>query len=271
MTEQEQWYSHEKRRTLHKERYFTSTHNYFFDVKEAKNGSRYIVIDQRKKIGGKFIGTKMRIFEDEMLEFERVLHKVIQAALNDIPTVAVPPLPDDNEPKQSDPESEQSKSELFPAFFQKLSSTGNWQEFEEYTYYLLKLLGIQAAYNFLGERQAGKADGFFKLGNLAVIYDCTLDMQNLESSKGEQINNYCNRLKQGSIEVSSSMTEEFYNHHKQVWIITRGRTRQIKSVSAIEIKEVAIQDIMSLYEERLRARMSNQSLEMRLQNLGHTS
>ena len=132
---------------------------------------------------------------------------------------------------------------------------------------MLKLLGIQTVYSFLGQRQAGKADGFFKLGNLAVIYDCTLDRQNIESSKDEQINNYCNRLKQGSIAISGRTTEEFYTHHKQVWIITQGNTRLIKLVNAIEVKEVAVQDIMSLYQERLTTPMSDQALEMRLRDL----
>ncbi|MGL5132429.1 MAG: hypothetical protein ACRC78_07875, partial [Planktothrix sp.] len=134
-------------------------------------------------------------------------------------------------------------------------------------YYLLKLLGIETVYNFGGERQAGKADGFFKIGNLAVIYDCTLDFQNIENSKSEQINNYCNKLKQGSIELSGRTTEEFYNHHKQVWIITRGTTRQIKLVNSIEVKEVAINNIMYLYQERLTSNMNNQSLEIKLRNI----
>ena len=83
MTEQEQWYTHEERKLLLKERYFTSSHHYFFEVKEAKNGSKYIIISQRKKVGDEFVGVKIRIFEDELLEFERVLHKLIQFALTD--------------------------------------------------------------------------------------------------------------------------------------------------------------------------------------------
>lgn len=267
MTEQKQWFTLEERKLLLKERYFNSSHKYFFEVKEAKNGSKYIVIDQRRKVEGKFVGAKMRIFEDEMLEFERVLHKLIHFALN-APQIALN-APQTEEPvtQNHNDKSKPTNSDLVPAFFHKLLSTHNWREFEEYTYYLLKILGIQTAYNFLDERQAGKADGFFKLGNLAVTYDCTLNKRDIESSKGEQINNYCNRLKQGSIEISGSTTEEFYNHHKQVWIITQGTTRQIKVVNAIEVREVAVQDIMSLYQERLTTMMSDQSLEMQLRNL----
>lgn len=132
---------------------------------------------------------------------------------------------------------------------------------------MLKLLGIQTAYQFLDERQAGKADGFFKFGNLAVIYDCTLDNHGIEERKKDQIINYCNRLKQGSIELSSATTVEFQNHQKQVWIITRGTSRRIKLVNDIEVKEVSLQDIVNLYEERLMNMISDHQLESKLRNL----
>jgi hypothetical protein len=89
MSQQEQWYTMEERKLLHKDRYFTTSHNYFFEVKEAKNGSPYIVIDQRKKVGDQFVSAKLRIFEDEMLEFERILHKLIHFALN-VPQSSTP-------------------------------------------------------------------------------------------------------------------------------------------------------------------------------------
>ncbi len=248
---------------LLEEKYFSSSHYYFFEVKESKNGAKYIVIAQRKKLENEFISTKMRIFKDEMLEFQRVMNKLIAFTLNDnFITNKISDINKDNHNQQI-----QLNSDLLPRFFDKIITTNNWKEFEEYAYYLLKLLGIETVYNFGGERQAGKADGFFKIGNLAVIYDCTLDFQNIENSKSEQINNYCNKLKQGSIELSGRTTEEFYNHHKQVWIITRGTTRQIKLVNSIEVKEVAINDIMYLYQERLKSNMNNQSLEIKLRNI----
>ncbi|MEA5467550.1 hypothetical protein [Spirulina sp. 06S082] len=266
MTEQEKWYSQEERKLFLKQRYSTRSHHYFFEAKEAKNGSKYIVIAQRKKVGDKFVGEKIRIFEDEMLEFERILHNFIHFSLNETepPATQEDSVPQNN--KNSNIESS-SNSNLAPAFFTSLSSTTNWKEFERDTYYLLKLLGITLTYNFLNERQAGKADGFFKIGNLAVIYDCTLDRGNIEQNKSEQINNYCNRLKQGIIEISGIATEEFYNHHKQVWIITQKQTRAIKVVNSIEVKEISVQDIMSLYQERLTMMLSEQALEMRLRNL----
>ncbi|MGK7941869.1 MAG: hypothetical protein AB4062_17300 [Crocosphaera sp.] len=261
MKEHEPWYSLEERKIFLKERYSSGSHHYFFEVKEAKNGSKYIVIAQRKKVGDEFIGIKFRLFEDEMLEFERILHKLIDFSLES-----------KNSEKSSIKETHHNElktlnSDLVPAFFHKLPVTNNWKEFERNTYYLLKLLGIPLTYNFLDERQAGKADGFFKIGNLAVIYDCTLHNGNMEDNKSEQINNYCNCLKQGRIEISQTTTEEFYDHHKQVWIITQNKTRQIKVINSIEIKEIAIQDIMNLYQERLMTSLTDQSLEMKLRNL----
>ncbi|CAD0217856.1 hypothetical protein PL10110_1010030 [Planktothrix agardhii] len=93
------------------------------------------------------------------------------------------------------------------------------------------------------------------------------EVKEAKNSSKYIINNYCNKLKQGSIELSGRTTEEFYNHHKQVWIITRGTTRQIKLVNSIEVKEVAINDIMYLYQERLKCNMNNQSLEIKLRNI----
>jgi len=299
MNGKENWYSDEIRKLLCKERYSTTSHHYFFELKEAKNGSKYIVIDQRKKIGNEFVGTKMRLFADEMLEFQRILNKFIHLAVHDagdsLPMVSVPPnlLPATGvERKQqahaaypfaglfdkaksriqrlwnrSQPQILQNVSDLQPGFFEKLSVTENWKEFEEYTYYLLKLVGIQTVYHFLGEIQAGKADGFFKIGNLAVLYDCTLRSGQIELNKQEQIKNYCYQLQQGSIDLSENIKEEFFHHHKQIWIITKGTSRQIRVINTIEIKEIGISDIICLYQERLTENMSQQMLEMKLQNL----
>jgi hypothetical protein len=100
-----------------------------------------------------------------------------------------------------------------------------------------------------------------------VLYDCTLDNRDIEGNKKEQIINYCNRLKQGSIELSGETTAEFHDHHKQVWVITRGVSRRIKLINDIVVKEVSVQDIMKLYQERLRGTVSDEQLEIRLRNI----
>ena len=301
MKAQEPWYTNEKRKLLCKERYFSTSHHYFFELKEAKNGSKYIIISQRKKVGDEFIGTKIRLFADEMLEFHRVLHRLISLAVQEsdqtVSGAAMQASAQDvreSSPYEQDtfavhaPASptffrkatsrirqfwkrephthSHASSELRPAFFQHLPATSNWRHFEEYTYYLLKVLGIQTLYHFLGERQAGRADGFFKIGNLAVLYDCTLRTGQIEDEKQDQIMNYCHQLHQGYIDISQDIREEFTHYHKQVWIITRGTTRRIKLMNSIEVKEIAVSDLMRLYDERLLRRLSDDMLETTLRS-----
>lgn len=260
MKKQDKWYSSEERKLLKKERYFSGSHHYFFDVKEAKNGSKYIVIDQRKKVGDKFVGEKIRVFQDEMSEFLRVFANLVNFALNNPSSQNINNNDEQNYIKSN-------RVNLNPEFFPQLCSTNNWKDFEKYTYYLLKLVGVSTIYNFFDERQAGKADGFFKIGNLAVIYDCTLDKSNIKENKSDQINNYCNQLQQGFINISNQTQEEFVNFKKQVWIITQGKTKEIEIRNSIQVKEISVQDLIGIYEERLIQMSNTQLLEMRLCSL----
>lgn len=75
-------FTQEVRATLFKERMFSGTHHCFFEVKVANNGSKHIVLEQRRKVGEEFVGTKMRIFEDELLEFQRVLDRMIRLTMS---------------------------------------------------------------------------------------------------------------------------------------------------------------------------------------------
>ncbi|MCO6545268.1 MAG: hypothetical protein J6583_07050 [Gilliamella sp.] len=65
--------------------------------------------------------------------------------------------------------------------------------FEDSVFNLLKVIGLNKIFQFDRDNQAGKADGFFIIENLAVMYDCTLQ-KNFESFKEEQIENYINKL-----------------------------------------------------------------------------
>ena len=107
---------------------------------------------------------------------------------------------------------------LFPPFIYSLRKTRDWREFEDYVYYLLKLVGIHILY--LYKKQRGEPDGFFKFGNLAVIYDATLE-ENFIEKKKTQIRNYCGILKSGKIEFDHRVIN-VSSCIKQVWIITRG-------------------------------------------------
>lgn len=276
-------YTNEVRTVLLKERCFTTSHHYFFEVKVARNDSKYIVIDQRRKVGDQYVGEKMRLFEDEMLEFQRILQKTIHFALNPPqPVIAepmsIPPAPNpvpsglplNPSPVSSKPSASTAEidSSLYPAFFDELLTTNDWRKFEEYTHYLLKLLGIQTAYSFLNQDQAGRADGFFKFGNLAVIYDCTLRrQQNVDDFKQNQIVNYCNLLQQGRIDISEEIIEEFHSHRQQVWIITQENSRRIKTINGVEIKEVSIRDIMAIYKQRLVSNVNDPLLELLLRDI----
>jgi hypothetical protein len=152
-----------------------------------------------------------------------------------------------------------------------LESKTDWREFEVFCYLLLRLLGIHRAYQFPSEKQAGKPDGFFMVNNLAVIYDASL-MKEFEDQKQQQIENYCAQLRQGSVSITPDISELVEKHHqKQVWVITRGKTRRLKKIGDVEVKEVAIADLQRIYFDRLRVSndpMTEERLQTRLQELG---
>ncbi len=161
-------------------------------------------------------------------------------------------------------------SELQPPIFDKLRTTTNWGDFEDCTYYLIRLIGIHSAYKFDRKEQAGRADGFFKLKNLAVIYDCTLNKSGYEERKKEQIANYCNQIESGFIEFPNNIIEKFPHYNKQVWLITRGQSRLIRRVNEVLVKEVCIKDLIRLYLYRLENMIGEGELENKLRNIAPT-
>jgi len=69
---------------------------------------------------------------------------------------------------------EKELKENTSTIFIKLNGKNRRPEiFEEYTYYLLRLVGINKIYRY--ENQRGSTDGFFVFKNLIVIYDTTLE------------------------------------------------------------------------------------------------
>lgn len=153
---------------------------------------------------------------------------------------------------------------LFPPFFYIMRKTSSWDEFEEYVYYLFKLLGIHNIYKY--EKQRGAPDGFFKFGNLAVVYDATLE-RDFEESKRDQINNYCNLLKSGRIQYQT-ITVDVSNCRKQVWIITRGlSSRIIREQDEVTVKEVPIDELIKIYQKRIEDNLKEVELEDELKNI----
>lgn len=140
-----------------------------------------------------------------------------------------------------------------------LSSITDPYLFEDGVFLLLRLLGIHTAYQYPRSEQAGEADGFFMIESLAVMYDCTL-RENFESHKQTQMENFRNRLSQ-----RTQLTFEFRKTDggvgkktvplpgkKQVWIITRGETRELEDFGGIKVKEIAVADLCKVLERRLR-------------------
>jgi hypothetical protein len=127
-------------------------------------------------------------------------------------------------------------------------------EFEDAVFCLLRLLGIHTVYQYPRDAQAGRADGFFILENLAVMYDCTL-RESFEEYKEEQIENYINKLRNKSqLTIDTRKTDggqgrkelQIQGKYRQVWIITRGSTREIRDYDGIKVKEIAVRDLIDI-------------------------
>lgn len=141
--------------------------------------------------------------------------------------------------------------------FKRILFTTSSSEFEDLIFLLLRTLGIHSLYQYDKRSQAGRADGFFIIGNLAVMYDCTL-RQPFEEYKKEQIENYVNKLERDQLTFdikssdggSSKKTLRIAGKSKQVWIITKGKTREIIQVGNIKVKEVSIIELILLLQLR---------------------
>ena len=163
-------------------------------------------------------------------------------------------------------EQEDTDTVFEPSFFKILNTTNSWKDFEEYTFHLLKLLGLHETYKFHYESQAGKADGFFVFKNLAVLFDATLET-NFEKSKETQINNYCEQLRSGILKHGINEFK-ITGYDKQVWIITKSMaSRLIKNVSNISVKEVGISNLIQIYRKRLDENLNEAALEKLLREI----
>jgi len=138
--------------------------------------------------------------------------------------------------------------------FQIVERISNSGEFEDAVFCLLRLMGIHTVYQYPREAQAGQADGFFILENLAVMYDCTL-RESFEEYKQEQIENYINKLSNKSQLTiyprrgdggQGEKKLQIQNKSRQVWIITRGTTRELLDCDGIKVKEIAIRDLIDI-------------------------
>jgi len=164
---------------------------------------------------------------------------------------------------------------FYPPFFNNLIKTKNDSEFEDLVFQLLKLIGINNICKIDRKEQAGRGDGFFVFGDLAVIYDCTLLSDFMEKKK-HQINNYCRQLENEQELLCESKGRPFNikNKRKQVWIIARNKTQKIKDYpcqngKSILVKEISIYDLIEIYIKRIKENFFEDELEKILENLGN--
>ncbi len=153
-----------------------------------------------------------------------------------------------------------------PPFFSKMDFN-TWEEFEDNTFHLLRLIGIHNIHRYSRKNQKGLPDGFFKFGRMAVIYDCTID-PNFESKKSTQIDNFCSQLEKNKIKTEAHEFD-IKDCDKYVWVITRNSNpRTIKSTDAAVVKEVPVQTLMEIYYKRLQEPDLNEKrLEKQLQDV----
>ncbi len=161
-----------------------------------------------------------------------------------------------------------SASELRPPFFD-LFPKCSWQDFETYTYYLIRLLGIHQAGKFPSEAQAGKADGFFRIRGLIVMWDATIKTD-FKDWKSEQIRNFCSKLfHENLLDLPKIETVDFSQYDKQVWIVIRSeQSYSINTIDGFLVKKVSVRDLIEIYEARLRDGFDERNLATKLSNIG---
>lgn len=185
--------------------------------------------------------------------------------ITDSSTAEVKSIPLENEKESPSPVSlstplscNELKEQIIEQFKRILYTTDK-DEFEDLVFLLLRTLGIHSLYQYDKKNQAGRADGFFIISNLAVMYDCTL-RQAFEGYKSDQIENYVNKLEQSQLTfdlrssngaTKTKKTVNINGKTKQVWIITKGKTREILDYSKIKVKEISVNDLIWLLQMKL--------------------
>lgn len=65
------------KKELFLERVRAGSRTYFFDVKEAATGAKYLVINESKKVGESHEHNRIMIFEEDILSFGEGLKKAV--------------------------------------------------------------------------------------------------------------------------------------------------------------------------------------------------
>ncbi len=64
---------------------------YFFDVREARAGGRYLVISESRRTDSGHERSRVVVFADQVVQFEEALHKAAQVLQADRPQRAAKP------------------------------------------------------------------------------------------------------------------------------------------------------------------------------------
>ena len=150
-------------------------------------------------------------------------------------------------------------------FLDKIEFVTNSFEFEGLVFTLLRLIGINKICQYAQQNNAGAADGVFILGNVAVLYDCTL-RNPYSPHKDLQIINYKNQLKLSSsitineIRSSGKVIKKTFviPKKREVWIITRNKTSIIQkadNTNNICVREVSVKSLIDVYNKKLESQI----------------
>ena len=75
------------KKALFSERVFASSRIYFFDVSEASNGAKYLVIDEsRRTEGDSYEHKRVMVFQDNLEKFMEGLSKAVNAMTSEVIT-----------------------------------------------------------------------------------------------------------------------------------------------------------------------------------------
>lgn len=83
MSEARQQAGNGKREGLFSTQVKTRGRTYFFDVREARGGGRYLVISESRRTESGHERSRVVVFPDQVGEFEQALHRAVQALQGD--------------------------------------------------------------------------------------------------------------------------------------------------------------------------------------------
>lgn len=268
----------------------TSWKNHWIDIKTTYYKKEYIKFDENEitenmpTVFIKVNGNKKieHIYEGKISKIEKSESKIIfevylekEKKINDYNGYNLPTIPgwykiNLNEVKRGN--DNDLLSPEFSEFFKQIEDTQDWGKFEELVYYLLKLIGITTIYRNPSQRQQGLPDGYFKIGNLIVIYDCTLS-EDFENKKATQIDNYIHQIRQSSIKITSRGDTEIElnttNCKKQVWIITKKQSKKIKSYEDVLVKAISVNSLKNFFVKRLKELESEDDCISEIEKIGN--